>query len=119
MSGALGTDVSSIRRAYDAFDTQQRGFVELADIKAVLGDEAADAIAELVARVHIAGDGRITFDTFLAAMTAGACTNVGGCWIFFLSTRVTACQHPPVVHQRMCANRTLPRRAACGASRWP
>jgi Ca2+-binding EF-hand superfamily protein len=70
--GQLGSDSTAIRRAFDSFDAQHTGVIQLSEVRAVLGDEGAAAVEELVSAVgSYKGDGQISFQTFLEAMTSG------------------------------------------------
>ena len=88
--GQLGPDAVAIRTAFDAFDPEKRGFIELIEIKAVLSDEAAQTIGDLVQRVDPHHDGQIAFAVFSAAMTSTnvqeAASECGGRLRGFLTT---------------------------------
>ena len=72
MLGRLGPDALQIRKAYNAFDVQKRGYLELIEIKAILGSgETAATFSELVELVDPQGSGLVTFETFFDALTSG------------------------------------------------
>jgi Ca2+-binding EF-hand superfamily protein len=69
--GQLGPYAVALRKAFQAFDAEKKGFIELIEIKALLSAEAASTVAMLISRVDPDNDGRISFDTFFNAMTSG------------------------------------------------
>jgi hypothetical protein len=68
--GLLGPQLVAIRTAFGVFDYEHRGFIELLEVKVLLGEDAADTFTELVRHVDRLNDGRITFDVFLSALTS-------------------------------------------------
>ena len=70
IAGKLGPEAAAIRKAYETFDTEKKGYIELIEIKSVLSDTAAKTLTELIKQVDKNTDGRVTFATFLNALTA-------------------------------------------------
>jgi Ca2+-binding EF-hand superfamily protein len=71
MQGLLGSDAVAIRKAFDAIDTDKDGLIDVDGVRALLGEETAKTFADLFTQSGIASDGKVSFKTFLQAMTSG------------------------------------------------
>lgn len=63
---------AALRRLFDAFDTDNSGFITLDNLKNLVKDAGfenditEDELKEMVAKVDTTGDGKVSFDEFLA-----------------------------------------------------
>jgi calcium-dependent protein kinase len=73
MIGArLTAEADRLREAFAHFDKSQTGFITIADLKSVLGEE--ENVEAVLAEVDENNDGQISFDEFLKCMNEGTNT---------------------------------------------
>jgi hypothetical protein len=70
MRGQLGSDAVAIRKAFNAIDKNCNGCIDMLEVQALLGDEAADVFKQLINEVAPNSKEKIEFQTFFAVMTA-------------------------------------------------
>ena len=70
--GGPHDDRDELRRIYDSFDTTDKGYIDLSDLRSVaatLGEALSeDELQEMITRASNTGDHKVTFDDFTAIM---------------------------------------------------